>query len=292
MSQITLANLMTFVRAFIPNYPQAKIGNFGNLVLEEVYERLTQVEYLTFTTVAPVTTGTVNVSNGSASVTFSSSVLNTTDGLRVVQIGSDATWYVLTRLSGTTGTLSSLYAGTTSTTASFKIAYPTVSLPAAVGKVLAIHREGYEDLLFAPSTDLVGRCRTGTTGAPQFFSPYAMDGAATPDDAERLLLTPFPDAGYAFAYQFLKRPTLFNPDASDTSTEKIPIPQDFGQAIRYGTLALCLAAENKDVQGWDKKAEEALRKAMAHGATVASGRRRSAYDTPPRGNVYQNTPSA
>jgi len=292
MAQLTLTEAMTFVRLHIPNLPQLNVGTFVNLVLEEVYERLAQIQYSTVTTRAPTTSGTVNVTNDNTAVTFSGSVLLTTDALRLVQIGDDATWYGLTRnAADTAGVLSSKYAGTTNTTATYKIVYPVVTFPSAVGQVLSIKREGYEPLVFDPSADLRERTLITTTGVPMYWSPYTFDSAATPDDSFRALLRPFPDAQYPLAYQFLVRPTLVDPAAASPSTEKIAVPTSFRQAILYGALALAWYARDKDEPNpWEEKAEAALRKAMAHGSAptsmqregvMASGREFYAIQYPP-----------
>ena len=291
MSQLTLANVSTFVRASIPNYPQAKIGTFANLVLEEVYERLNQINYGTFTTTAPYTTGTANVGNNSAAIVFSGSALGASDPLRLVQVGDDPTYYIVTRTNATTGVLSSVYAGTTNATATFKIVYPTVVFPAAVGVPLAIKREGFGRLEFGPASDLNARLRGNTTGQPMYYSPYAMDGAATPDDAHRILLTPYPDAMYSYAYEYLARPTLIDPDTVTPTTEKVPIPTSFRSALLFGTMALCAEAEDKDGDKWAMKAEMAFRKALAHSGAGTTGQRRGAYGHRRQMYAVQETPS-
>lgn len=277
MSLLTLQNVVDWVQIHIPGYPQVKVGTALNLVVEEVFERLHQVEYTTITTLAPVTTGTVSATNGSATVTFSASVLATTDPLRIVQIGDDPTWYVLTRVSGMGGTLSSKYAGTTNATASHKIAYPAVTLPGAVGQVLRLHREGFRDLDYGPDIDPESYCRLGTVGAPTAFAPYSIDQSASPTDSIRYLLRPAPDATYALEIDYLARPTLVDPSSATPTTEYVAVPSSFRRAVNYGTLALCWLAEDRADNPWEMKAEDAFRKALATTGTPSSGPRRGVY---------------
>lgn len=293
MSQLTLSDVVTFVHIHIPDYPQAKIGAAVNLILEEVYERLNEIGYSTFTTRAPTTTGTVSVTNGSTTATFSSGVLLAADAFRVVQIGDDVTWYVVTRnAADTAGVLSSGFAGATNATAAFRIYYPTVTFPAGVGQILEIKRESDVPLQFAPGINPATIVSVGTVGAPRYFAPYSFDDAATPNDAVRVILRPFPNAMYGYEYQFIARPTLIDPDTVTPSTVKVAVPTTFRQPLLFGVLTLCWLGDDQELSDrWSAKAENAFKKALAYGGQLASGAQRQGVYAQQRGfTAYQNRP--
>lgn len=275
MSQILFSEVVTFVRVHLPNLPQLTIGTHLNLMLEEIYERLALNYYSTFTTRAATTTGTVSVTAGSTAVTFSSGVLGASDGMRVFQSNGDSTWYVLTRTNATTGVLSSAYAGATDATATYTILYPTVTFGAGVGTILRVGRANTNLELDLAAGAARNRVTMGvTSGIPLYYAPYAFDDGATPNDAHRIILTPFPNTAQAYEYEYDARPTLVDPSAADPTTVSVAIPTTFRKPLLYGTLGLCWLREDQDSSDrWTSKAEEAIRQAMATKSKEVSGRR-------------------
>lgn len=281
MSLLTIGGVIDFVRDFVPGCPQAKVVRKLNLILSEVHEEIAQVEWTTFSTRAPVTTGTVSVAAGSAAVTFSSAVLTfpNTDSLVMVRIDADtnATWFTVTPSSTTVATLSSKYAGSTDTVATYKIVYPVVVFPAGVGQVLHVQRAKGEKLSFATRENAQARASSDVVGRPLWYGPYVHDSAATPDDAHRLVMTPFPDAAYSYECSYMNRPTYLG--VADATTVKLDLPQLFDKAVLFGTLALCWSQEDGDTKfgPWWGRFQKALGNARAVGTAQVTGARSGSY---------------
>lgn len=82
------------------------------------------------TTVAPYSTGTASITNGSSSVTGTTTVWTAAMVGRKVRFGSDTAWYrIATRTSNTAITLENVYQGTTNTTATYEIYKDEYKLP-------------------------------------------------------------------------------------------------------------------------------------------------------------------
>lgn len=294
MAQKTLGEVLDFVKDYIPDAPQAKIVRKLNLVIEEIHEKITLPERGTFTTKAPTTTGTVSATNGQTAVTFSGSVLLTTDPLRIVQIDGDGTWYTLTRnAADTAGVLSSAFAGETGATLTYTIAYPAVSFGAGVGRVLRVWREGFDDLEIASDENAPGRAVAAATGTPMWRAPYVFDAAATPDDALREVLIPAPDDDYSFTFIGLRRPTAIATNAATSVT--IALPSVFNRAVMYGTLALMWGQEDDDERSgpWEQKYLRAIHEAMATTHKGLESRHRSIYESRTwRESAWQSPPES
>lgn len=287
MSQLTLGQVLSFVQDYIPGLPQAKLVRKLNLVLEEIYEDISQIEWSTFTTKAKVTTGTVLATNGSTAVTFSSAVLTfpNTQSLILVQIDGSNAWYTVSPSSTTVGVLSSAFEGVTGAALTFTIVYPLVVFPAAVSEVLHIQRLGYPALTYAQRENSAFRLQMDIVGQPLFYGPYIFDGLATPDDAHRLLLTPFPDLTYTYNFSYMKRPTLLG--TADATSVTVGLPSVFNRAIEFGTLALCWSQEDGGVRfgEWWGRYQKALTKARDHTSTEISPRIKGAREAM-RGGIY------
>jgi len=280
VGQPTLANVLDFVDDFIPDLPQAKVVRKLNLILADIHELVGADHRGTFTTKAPVTTGTVSLTANSASVTFSSGVLLTTNPLAVVLFDGDSTWYTVTRNGAdTAGTLSSVYAGATAATATYQMVFPLVTYPSTVGQVLRVWREGMPDLIYGADEATPGRSIAGDTGVPLYRSPYIFNSGASPDDSLREWLTPAPDDEYSFAYVAMTRATELAVAAS-TSTV-LGVPGYFDRAVKFGTLALCWGQDDSEGRYafWTDRYKMALRQAMGYEQAGAQTRMRSAWES-------------
>lgn len=277
MAQYTLSDVIGFVQDYLPDVPQAKIVRKLNLIIEDIYTEVGQVQVSTFTTRAPTTSGTVTATAASASLTFSGTPLASTDTLMLIQIDDDATWYKLTYASTSTGTLSSVFAGTGGAGLSYTIVYPTVSFPSDVQQVLSICRQGHEPLEYASKTNLEERGCHFSPAQPTWFSSYLFDAAASPDDAHRCLLIPWPDAAYSFEYSYLPRPTLLT--TGGATTQKVLLPSIFNRCVLFGTLALCYGQDDGEGAAgpwWGRYGKE-LDKAMASHSIEAPRQAQSVY---------------
>lgn len=236
MALMTVADVIDEITDFLPSAATAKIVRSCNKVIRRIYAETTLPEYTTFTTRAKVTTGTVSVTQDSTTATFSSGVLSATDPVVLVQIDGDVNWFVVTRnAADTAGVLSSKWAAATDSAATYTIVYPSVSFPAAVGEILRIWREGFDDLQFC--ADRGTEWVTGSvSGTPVRWSPYIHDSAsANPnDDLLRILLTPAPESRIVFQVAYRRRQTLLTPGGATSQT--IPLPDVWNETVVAGTL--------------------------------------------------------
>ncbi len=274
MSQLTLGGVIDYVRDYVPQCPQAKIVRKLNLILEEIHEEVAQIEQTTVTTRAKVTTGTVMAALGSTAVTFSSAVLTfpNTDSLVLVQIAGSSTWYVVTPSSTTVAALSSAFDGASGPTLTYTIVYPVVVFPASVGQILNMNYRG-DALMQADKENHELRLASFGVGRPRWYGSYVPDTTATPDDAHRVILTPYPDAVYSLECSSKRRPVLLG--IADATTTKLVLPSLFNRAIQFGTLALCWSQEDGGARfgEWWGRYKEALREARATVATEDRGHR-------------------
>lgn len=292
MALLTLANLISEVTDEIPNKEQAFIVRAINKVLRRIYTENVEPQRGTFTTVPSVTTGTVSVTQDSTSVVFSSGIVLAADPLRIVQIDGEQSWFNLTRGAGDTlGALSSKWPTTTNATATFTIAYPTITFPAAVGEILSIWREGFEPLHFNSDAQLSTILPQVTSGIPTHWSPYLHDeAAATPsDDLRRVFLAPVVMTRMVYSYTYKPRFTFLDP--AGLTTQTLPLGDLWYEAIIAGTLFWLWKQEDQGQRALIQSTifEEALARARGSNlpsATIRPRRIRSgimAYEDRPIG---------
>jgi len=123
----------------------------------------------TLSTTADITTGTVAVTNGSATITISEAAIATTYeyGQYYFQVDDDEIWYPIASVASTTvGTLTSTYIGDTAAAASYTIRRVLYSLPSDISTILTVRKNsppvrmrkitpGTLDVL-DPSTEVTG----------------------------------------------------------------------------------------------------------------------------------------
>lgn len=273
MSQMTLADLNTLVRLYIPDRPQASIAAAANMVLQRIFNRISVPERSTFTTKAKNTSFTVTTTTDSTAITFSGNALSATDPMAVVQISGVQEWFDVTRVTDSTGTLSSKWPLDGAAGLSCTIAYPCITYPADVLSVKRRWQEGYKELTFAgdekQEAPLGWYSAPGITagrlspGRPIWWAPFSMDTSGSPDDLRRELIIPWPDRMYVLEYSYVKRPVLFTPAGADT--QKTWLPAIWDQAIKDGTLFHSWVMERKrDVaEPWRLDYERSFREALA-----------------------------
>lgn len=281
MAQLTLADLMSFVQDSIPDRPQAKIARAANRVLRNIHERIGVPKRSTLTTKPKVTTGTVSATIDSASVTFDSSVLGASDPFTIVQISGVDEWFNVTRVNGTTGTLSSVWPTTTASGLAFTLVYPIVTFPVNVLRVTRMWQEGWKELMFAgdekQNAPVGWYSAPGITagrvspGRPLWWAPFQMDSsAASPsDDLVRRMLIPWPDQRYVFEYSYLERVAYFTPGGATSQTTGLP--DEWNDAIEVGTLYWSWIQENRreNAEPWRIDYEKAMMRTLATQAPVS-----------------------
>jgi hypothetical protein len=283
MAQMSAADLIDYVRDHIPDKNQQKILRAANMVIQRIYGEVGQVERSTFTTKAPITTGTVSATQENTAVTFSSAVLGSTFPMMYLKIEGDSTWYTLTYVNTTSGTLSSAFAGDTGAALTYTLAFPVISFPTNVQQVLSIWQETFAPLRFAATERTPGLAERRTelaTGRPEYYAPYLFDSSGTtPNDEKlRVILSPAPDDIYAFTYAYKRRPSLLTPGGATSQT--LLLPDFFNEAIMAGTLFHCWDQEDAQErsQYWLGLYEAAWRRAMAQVNVSAVTRLEDAYD--------------
>lgn len=190
-------------------------------------------------TVDDISTGTVAVTNGSASITFSSAPTSSVAG-RVLLVPGDtrdsgAVYRISTHTAGSaSATLDATYTGDTASAASYNVYQDTYDLAADVGKPLHVRRYGYSWPL-----DLVGpeeihgiKIYDLSEGKPQMASVIDFDTSGDPTTQKQLVVHPYPDDTYRLEISY--KQTL-NTELSG-STRPL-IPDDYLSALEYGTLA-------------------------------------------------------
>jgi hypothetical protein len=260
MSQITLLAIQEFVQDFIPDLPVNKITRKANLVIQKIHRLVPKIDRGTLTTRAEITTGTVSVTQDSATATFSSSVL--VSGVpMLVQIDGDQSWFTVTYISGTSGTLSSTWAQTTAGTATYKIVFPVLQFDSTVLQPLNIWRTGFQRLQYIGSEYQAGVNAVTTTGVPEFWSPF-VPKLASGADTVQVMIYPAPDQRYVLEYDCIKRPTLFTVGGASSQTSDLP--EWFNEALLAGVLYFCWDQEDKqDRSGyWRGEYERLLLEAL------------------------------
>lgn len=290
MSQLTYLNVIDFVLDYLPGIPNAKIGRKLNLVIQDIYDEIAQIERSTFTTRAPTTTGTITVVAGSASVSFSGTPLATTDTLRMIQIYGVSEWFNLTYVSTSSGTLSSVWPSTSGSGLAYKIVYPTQTFPVDVAQVLNARREGYDPLEFSTEHNAQHRAYSLTPGVPRWYSTYLFDSSGSPDDLHRIYLTPPPDAAYTYMYSYIPKPALITVDGA--TSQVLGLAAVFNLAVQFGTLALCFGQDDDEssMGPWWGRYQKELQKALAHTSAESPKRRQSAYRTGRGITTYDSWP--
>lgn len=168
---------------------------------------------LYLTTLAPYTTGTVTLTNGSTAVTGSGTVWTTGHTGMKLALSYDGAWYVFTRTGATTGTLDRAYQGETVSGATYVLYQDVFSLSDTIESLLVkevvIHKQGGG--------------RIGRVEFADFEQEWQFPtGPGTPDRFALLDISSFvvrirlgrdvPDAAYDIRYRGLKHYTDMSAD--------------------------------------------------------------------------------
>lgn len=162
------------------------------------------VKTSTIQTVAVYETGTVEITEGSASITGTGTTWTAAMTGRRFRVGGRSEFYTFTRASNTTGTLDRAYEGDDASAASYKIFQPYYALPSdlrvlesikvpSVGRDLDQREREWLDQL-DPSREFFGE--------PELYAPYDDD----PTPLAQIELYPLPDTaeGLTIRYQTAK----------------------------------------------------------------------------------------
>lgn len=154
-------------------------------------------------TTAPYETGTVAVTNASASVTLTTGVWTADMSGRAFRVGTEDAFYELTFVTSTTGTLDRAYEGSTNTAATYSITQAVYALPS---DCRLLDADAFSSFELGPLTRF-SRAELNQSqpwrseiGTPTIFSPY-MDDASTPPRMQ-VELYPIPDAVMSLPFSY------------------------------------------------------------------------------------------
>lgn len=182
-------------------------------------------------TVEQITTGTVNVSNGSASITFSSAPSISVTGW-FIQFEDTDNWYEISAhtASATSATLTTQFIGTTDTTATYVLRKVYYALPSNTGQVLDM-RETVQDrkIEYVPLRHLDRYVSDRTMlGTPNFYTIVGLDSSRL----FRVEFFPVPDDTLQIWVRYYKTATELSSD-SDVPV----IPEAFHDILVWDVLA-------------------------------------------------------
>lgn len=177
-------------------------------------------------TVADYTTGTCDITDGSATVTGTGTVWTSTHVRWYIQFQGETNWYEVTaRASNTSITISPAYEGTTATGQTYTLRQVFYSLSTSVSRILSIRQSstpskltnmGYRSLdLYQPDIS--------TTGAPTAYALFRLDPsiAATAAKKRQLQFFPSADGIYNMEARYVK---LLSDLSADGDISDIPVP--------------------------------------------------------------------
>jgi len=239
-----------------------------------------------------IDTGTVNVTENSTGITFStapqqfSANISVAGYVLIIQgnaTDSNAVYRIVTHTSGATAaTLDAAYTGTTNTAATFKMYQVSYNLPADCGKLLYVKRFGYQEPLRRVGIEDLSYLQGFDTseGKPQVYSIFDFATNNTVSTARELQLHPYPDKNYRLEVWYKRQNT------GDTSAD-FDLPVDFQQALIYGALGREYAITLNDTER-GKYFTDLFNDVMA---LMAAQQREYASDHPginPSADLYRN----
>jgi hypothetical protein len=222
---------------------QAKINALINEVYRDLYAKADWywlVKYTTLNTVPVERDGTVSVTNGSPTITWSIAKAITTTPKVLLVTGqardTGGRYRIVTPVpvADLAATLESPYAGTTNTAATYRLYQDQYDLPADFGKLLRIGRSSYRwaPQLIAPDEMYELKGGDQREGAPQWACVWDFDTTGDPSTARQLVIHPYPDQTYQIDLHYKR---TLNTELSGTT---IPlIPDEFRHLLIYGALS-------------------------------------------------------
>jgi len=208
---------------------------------------------LSFITVKPYTTGTVSVTEGSATITGTDTVW--VEGMvgRKFYCGN-ATYVISAFVSETELTLSTVYAGDTDGEATYKIYQDEYSLATDVEDILAVRQENYPQKLAKKGIEEMDRYypQRNSFGYPSIYSIVGYDST----DYIKIAVYPIPNQARNIYYRYKKRVTEMS---ADESTPIVP--------LRYRWVlvkgALYITAKHLEMGGAAQDFEREYRQGIA-----------------------------
>lgn len=259
----TPANLtLTDIATRVMNNLRMPVSNTTELakvtaVINEVYRDICAksdwwwlIKRTVINTRAKIDTGTVSVTLGSTSITFSSAPTIDVTGYTFMVPGGAQDSGVVYRIgshvaASTAALLDAEYTNATNTIAGYKLYRDSFTLPVDCGKVMNVKRFGYILPLLRTGMEGLSEMKLWDTreGKPQAYSVF--DYACNGDPTSRRLLQvhPYPDQPYRLEIYYKQ-----NLNTELSTTTQAFIPDDYRQLLVYGALAHCYAIFLNDVE--------------------------------------------
>lgn len=252
-ANLTYANIETRVlnQLRLPTSENTKIAAIINQVYRDIYtahDWWWLVKRSIITTSDDITTGTINVTNNSTTVTFSSAPTPSIAG-RVLYVSgntrdSGAVYRISTHVAGATAAaLDAVYTGANDTAAGYNVWHDSYDLPADTGKLFSVKRFGYAWplRLIGPQEMRTIKLYSTSVGKPEIASLDDFDTTGDPTTQRQLVVHPYPDNLYRMELHYKQQ---LNTELS--STTQPFIPDEFRQLIIYGALAQGFAVYRDD----------------------------------------------
>ena len=212
-------------------------------------------------TVAKITTGTVNVSNGSAALTFTNAPGLVTGYVMLLQGDSNdsgAVYRISSTGTGTSQTADAAITATTNSVAGYRLYQDSYDLPADCGKVLLVKRYGERLPLNMVGMQEFSRYKIldTTEGKPEIVTVFDFDITGDPTSARQLQVHPYPDRTYRLEIFYKQQ---LNTQLSGTTQPFFP--DEYRQILVYGALAACYPIFLNDVERgkyWQSKFNDTL----------------------------------
>ena len=192
------------------------------------------------TNVLSVTAPTsVSVTINSATVTFSSSIVQDIAGFMFIVPGAVSDSLAVYRIASHGGnnaseTLDAAYTDSTNTAADFRLYQDSYSLPTDVLKVLNVKRYGEFSPLLRSGIEEMSQIKLSdqTEGKPEMYSVFDYATTGDPTTAKLLQIHPYPDKLYRMEIFYKQQ---LNTELSGTT--RAYVPDEFAEILIYGTLA-------------------------------------------------------
>lgn len=264
MGQLTLDALTTQVLDYAPGKSPAAVARAANLAIREFYMVAGPMKRWTLTTTAPYSTGTVAIAQGATAITLTGGTWAAGTTNQLIRCSGDDTWYGFTRVTGTTGTLDSGFAGTTLTVGTYEVVYAYYDIPTDILGIQQMWRANETPIHRAADDQFPLLIRASTE--PDEPRHYAMvKSTHATNSALRVMMIPYPDAVYSFMATGKVRATQFANSAP--TTEYTGFPEELDEILLYGTLFYIMGQRDKaaDAAWWVGLWKDGLKAAAAHG---------------------------
>ncbi|MEM7828034.1 MAG: hypothetical protein QW561_01695 [Candidatus Aenigmatarchaeota archaeon] len=201
---MTFGDLKIRIQKFVPELTIADVGTFINNRYQQLLKNWQWSflkAYANLTCIAPYTAGTVNVTNGSTTVTGSGTNWSTAMVGRHFRLSNAVPFYKIASVTSATSlTLSSAYGGDTAVGQGYEIFQHIYSLAPDVREISKIV---YDEALLEKSVEWIERNDPdrSVSGKPMFWADRGLDA----NNVRQIELYPYPDTNYVIRYSYWKK---------------------------------------------------------------------------------------